>query len=98
MKKTGRQSQNIIDIRSDEKSRARAKTGVELSQKHLGQIYNLPLSKDVTRVSNSVVNQFKGLAKGPGMTKLKSPSSKSTDRFQKSGPAAKTPRVKKKGK
>ena len=73
MKTNGRQSKNVIDKRPKPSDLF---TLTDSREDHLRQIYQPKVSKNITRVSNRIVNADKQAAKGPGMTKLRAQAGK----------------------
>lgn len=95
MKKNGRQSKNLIDKRDPSEAKK-----AQLGSEHLRQVFDQGASKNITKVVNKVVNSDRYHAKGPGMTKMRSPSDGLAGKFSKNTIApGKTSRpTKKKGK
>lgn len=69
-----RKSKNVIDKRPPKDSELFQAT--DIKQDHMRQVYAPHVSKDITRLSNAVVNADKLHAKGTGMTKMRAPAQK----------------------
>lgn len=75
-----RQSKNVIDLRDPNFTGRRGKIG----EKQLQQVFRPEVSKDLSRVVNTVINKNRN-SNGPGAKTLRSPPGKVTNAFKKRG-------------